>query len=244
MDAAFLNEVANHPEVRPYLGGSGYLDQAAALANPDTVALQGEHGGFVAIKLEPGLYECHSMFLPSGRGMPAQAAMAEGLRYLFVQTDCRQVVTKCPETNGAAKGAARSMGFVPMFHLNKAWLLEGGDLGAIEVVTLTLAKWLAKDSEVEAKGKWFHQRLEELTAALGKTIPEHYEEPAHNRAVGAACLMFEAGNPIKAQAFYNLWAKIAGFPGIRIISLNPVIVDMDQVVVSVGGNDMEILLCR
>jgi len=243
MDATFLNGVANHPDVRPALGGEGQLDQGPLLANPENVALEGEHGGFVAIKLAPGLYECHSMFLPEGRGKAAQAAMEEGLRYLFTQTDCGQVVTKCPETNGAAKGAARAMGFAPMFKLEKAWPVEG-DLVGVEVVTLTMHKWISRDAEVEAKGKWFHQRLEELTALIGRTIPEHFEEPSHNRAVGAACLMFQAGNPGKAQAVYNLWARIAGYPQIRIVSLNPVIVDMDQVVVGVKGDDMEVLLCR
>jgi hypothetical protein len=244
MDAAFLNTVANHPDVRPALGGMGDLDQSPLLANPENVALEGEHGGFVAVKLAPGLYECHSMFLPEGRGAAAQAAMAEGLRYLFAQTDCGQVVTKCPENNGAAKGAARAMGFSPMFKLEKAWPVEDGEPVGIEVVTLTMHKWVSRDAEVEATGKWFHQRLEELTEAAGKPIPEHFEDPAHNRAVGAACLMFQAGNPGKAQAFYNLWARIAGYPQIRIMSFNPVIVDMDQVVVSVNGDDMEVLLCR
>jgi len=243
MDATFLNGVANHPDVRPALGGEGKLDQGPLLANPENVALEGEHGGFVAIKLAPGLYECHSMFLPEGRGKAAQAAMEEGLRYLFTQTDCGQVVTKCPETNGAAKGAARAMGFAPMFKLEKAWPVEG-DLVGVEVVTLTMHKWISRDAEVEAKGKWFHQRLEEFKIANGSQMPVHADCEAHDRAVGAAVLMMEAGNTMKAVAFYNVWARIAGYQPIRCISLNPPIIDVVDAIIGVNGTDMEVLLCR
>lgn len=239
MDATFLNGVANNPAVRPMLGGVGELELSSYLADPNNVALQGAFGGFIAVKLEAGVYECHSMFLPEGRGKHAYEAMTEGLRYLFVQTDCIEVVTKCPKGNMAALGAARNMGFTLRFTLEQGWALPDGLRGAVDCMGLTFAKWLTRDAEVEAKGKWFHQRLEELAA-----IPEHFEEPSHNRAVGASCLMFDAGNPVKAQASYNLWAKFAGFPQIRLLSLNPVIIDMDQVIVSIGKDDMEILQCR
>lgn len=244
MDATFLNGVANHPDVRPWLGGDGVLDLTDAIADPNNVALQGEHGGFVGVKLEPGVYECHSLFLPEGRGTAAKEAMAEGLRYMFVQTDCLQVVTKCPAGNGAALGAARTMGFAPQFTLEQGWPLPDGTRGSVDCMVLHFSKWLARDEEVQGRGEWFHQRLEDLTAEIGKMIPVHFDEPAHNRAVGASVMMFEAGNPIKAQASYNLWARFAGFPPIRILNLNPVIVDMDQVVIGIAGNDMEVLLCR
>lgn len=244
MDAAFLNGVANHADVRPWLGGQGALDLTEAVADPANIALQGEFGGFVAIKLEQGVFECHSMFLPEGRGPLAKAAMAEGLRYLFVQSDCIQVVTKCPAGNGAALGAARGMGFSPMFTLEQGWSLADGERGPVDCMGLTFAKWLSRDETVQAKGEWFHQRLEDLTAAKGSTIPVHFEEPAHNRAVGASVLMFEAGNPVKATTSYNLWAKVAGFPTIRLASITPVIIDMDQVVVGISGGDMEVLQCR
>jgi hypothetical protein len=243
MDASFLNSVANNPEVRPHLGGNGALDLSGFTSNPANVALQCDHGGFVAVKLEHGVYECHSMFLPEGRGAVAKEAMAEGLRYLFAATDCLEVVTKAPEGNRAAFGAARGMGFVTAFHLERGWPVEDGQRVGVDCMRLPLSRWIEKDEQVEAKGKWFHDRLEELTAEIGKTIPAHYEEPAHNRAVGASVLMFQAGNSVKAAASYNLWAKFAGFPVIRLLSLNPVIVDMDQVVVGIADNDMEILKC-
>lgn len=244
MDATFLNGVANHPDVRPSLGGAGPLDLTSAISKAQNVALQGEFGGFVGVQLEPGVYECHSMFLLEGRGAFALDAMREGLRYLFTRTDCIEVVTKAPVGNLAAVGAARGMGFVVSFRLDKGWALGDGGFGAVDCMALPFKKWVAKDDAVQERGEWFHNRLEELTAAQGKTIPVHYEEPAHNRAAGASVLMFEAGNPVKATASYNLWAKTAGFPTMRLLSLNPVILDMDQVVIGISDGDMEVLQCR
>lgn len=244
MDATFLNGIANHSEVRPHLGGAGPIDLAPMLHDVQNVGLQGEHGGFAVTKLEHGVYECHSLFLPEARGIGTKDAMTDGLRYMFTQTDCIEVVTKCPEGNKAAFGAARGMGFVTSFHLEHGWPVEDGQRIGVDCMHLPLSRWMEKDPMCQEKGVWFHERLEELTSDLGQPIPVHYDEPAHNRAVGASVLMFQAGNPAKATASYNLWAKIAGFPVIRLLSVNPVIIDMDQVVVGIAANDMEVLLCR
>ena len=85
---------------------------------------------------------------------------------------------------------------------------------------------------------WFHDRLAELTQ------PGHPENEAHNRAVGAAVLMMQAGNPIKAINTYNAWAAFAQYEQIKLISLNPVVIDMHDAVLELDGDDMEILLCR
>ena len=236
LDARFLNEVANHPEVRPGLGGAGAIDLTATLANPANVALQCEHGGFVGVKLDDlGLYECHSLFLPEGREHTTEA-MRSGLRYLFCETDCSEVVTKVPEANRGAVGLARIAGFRTVFER-----AEFQTLGKTTFASLPFVRWVATDPGLAEHGKWFHTRLEELTE--GK-IPEHPEEEIHNRMVGASVLMLRAGNSIKACAYYNRWALFAGYPIVRLVSQFPPIIDMDQVVVTVQENDMEILKCR
>lgn len=241
MDVAFLNSVANNPDVRPMLGGSGPLDFTQLLNDANNVGFEGEFGGFIVVKLEGGVYECHSLFLPEGRGAFVLEAMKEGLRYLFVKTDCIEVVTKAPVDNRAAFGAARGMGFMTSYRLDRGWMGADGEMGPVDCMALSFKKWVEKDEQVKAKGEWFHNRLEELTE--GK-IPAHYDEPAHNRAVGASVLMYEAGNPVKATTSYNHWAKTAGFPLVRALSLNPVILDMDQVVIEISGGDMEVMQCR
>lgn len=242
MDAAFLNSVANHPDVRPWLGGAGQIDLGRVIANPANVALAGRHGGFLGMKVQDGIYECHSLFLPEGRGAFAREAAAAGLRYLFAVTDCMEVVTKCPANNAATLGLARTMGFVAMFERQKAWLT--GDESKVDVAYMALSywKWLARDEQVLARGKWFHTRLEQLTGEMGVTIPVHAEDAAHERAVGACVLMLEAGNPAKAVEAYNRWARVAGqYSEIRLISLNPVIIETDGVLLALKGSDMDVL---
>jgi hypothetical protein len=241
MDPATLNRVANSPDVRPTLGGSGPIDLSGLIADPNNIALECEFGGFLVVKLEPGVYECHSMFLTEGRGSEVLTAMRSGLNYMFVRTDCIEMVTKAPEGNKAAFGAARIMGFSVTYRLDKGWPLENGGFGPVDCMSLPIAKWMQKDAAVQERGEWFHTRLEEVTKG---NLPAHYDEPSHNKAVGAAVLMFQAGNNIKAINIYNLWARRSGFAPIRALSLTPLIIDMDQVIVEISNGDMEVLRCQ
>lgn len=242
LDPSFLSWVAHHPDVRPTLGGTAPLHDhiAAVVGNPNNVALVCEFGGFLVVKLEPGVYECHSMFLTEGRGTEVLTAMRSGLHYMFVHTDCLEMVTKAPEGNKAAFGAARTMGFSVTYRLDKGWPLAGGGFGPVDCMSLPIGKWMQKDRVAQEKGEWFHQRLEEATT--GK-LPVHYDEPSHNKAVGAAVLMFQAGNNVKAINTYNLWARRSGFAPIKALSLTPLILDMDQVIVEISNGDMEVLKC-
>ncbi len=240
MDAAFLNSIANNPEVRPTLGGTGAIDLTGLIANPNNVALETESGGFLVVKLEAGIYECHSMFLTEGRGNEVLNAMRAGLSYMFTRTDCVEMVTKAPEANKAAFGAARIMGFSVTYRLDKGWPLDDESFGPVDCMSLPIYKWMQKDKASQEKGEWFHHRLEEITQ--GK-LPAHYDEPSHNRAVGASVLMFQSGNNLKAVNTYNVWAARSGFPPIKPLSFTPVIIDMDQVIVEISDGDMEVLRC-
>lgn len=240
-DASFLNAVANHPEVRPWLGGAGEIDLRAVIDNPVNVAFQTDAGGFVVIKLDDcGLYECHSLFLPDARETTA-ATMRESLRYMFCETDCAEIVTKIPEANRGALGLARAGGFRALFERDEAWDMPDGAHCRVAYASLPFARWVATDPDISGYGKWFHTRLEELTA--GK-IPEHKDEDIHNRMVGAAVLMLRARNTLKAVGFYNRWAMFAGYPPVKLLSQQPPIIDMDQVIVALKGDDMEVVKCR
>ena len=241
MDAAFLNSVANNPAVRPGLGGKGDIELSGLVADPNNVALVCPFGGFLVMKLESCVYECHSMFLPEASGADVLEAMRGGLSYMFIRTDCIEMVTKAPEGNKAALGAARTMGFSKDYRLERGWPLEDGAYGPVDCMSLHISKWMQRDQSVQAGGEWFHDRLEEVTQ--GK-LPAHYDEPSHNKAVGAAVEMFRAGNNLKAINIYNLWARRSGFAPLRVLSQSPLIIDMDQVVVEIVNGDMEVLQCR
>lgn len=245
MDARLLNAVANSPEVRPWVGGGTEpLDLTQLIGNPNNFAFQFEHGGFLVTKLDGGTYECHSLVMPEGRGSPALEAIREGLRFMFSATDALEIVTKVPAGNGAALGMARSAGFSKIFEREKAWDNPDGTKVGCDYFSLTFNKWRQRDQVVAERGVWFHERLESEIAKAGATVPLHDEDIAHNRAVGAAVLMFLAANPLKAVALYNRWAAFAGYQTIRLVSVTPPVVDMGDVVFAVRNGDMEMLRCR
>jgi hypothetical protein len=242
-DPTLLNAVANHPEVRPWLGGDGEIDFTPLLDNAANVALVNEHGGWLQVYLDHGLYEVHSQFLPEGRG-DLVADMRAALRYMFTQTDCIELVTRVPDGNLAAKGLARAAGFREAFRREACWKTPSGMVG-VSFQTLPLWRWMMMDDEALARGQWFHDALEQHKATLARPPPIHADDEAHDRAVGASVLMFQAFNPHKAVASYNRWASFAGYAPIRLVSLAPLIIDVvDALVTMTATGGLEFLACQ
>lgn len=234
LDPAFLNAVANHPEVFPWLGASGdEIDIAPLVENPQNIAISAQHGGWILVRLEPGVYELHTMFLPEGRGKAYLSASKEAMRYLFACTDATEILTKCPDNNGAARMAAATAGFKERFRRDGAWI----DGSGVSYQGLTIEDWRERDSEVLKAGQWFHERLDALI-----DHEPHPEDTAHNRAVGAAVLMARAGALSKGVAFYNRWARFAGYIEAQQISASAV--DFGEAVVELINNDMSVLVHR
>lgn len=75
-DVDWINEVGNHPDVRPYIGHAelGELDFTDAVANGNNWFLMGEHGGYALVWSAPDVYEVHVFILPKGRGKWAAQA--------------------------------------------------------------------------------------------------------------------------------------------------------------------------
>ena len=243
LDPAFLTAVANHPEVHPWVAPTAdAVDLAPVITHPANVTLVTDHGGFIGIRQEPGLYDVHSLFLPSGRGRVAVAAMTAALQYMFIQTDCVELRTQLPEGNRAARGLARLAGFRTIFSRPGAWVTPAGAV-AVEFAGLSLPSWIARSPEARAAGTWFHDTLETATRALGASRPTHPDDPAHDHAAGAAVLMLQAGNPVKAVETYNRWARFAGYATISMLSQHPPVIDLHDVVITVTHGQMEIVPC-
>jgi hypothetical protein len=75
-DVERINAVANHSEVRPFVGPAelGELDFTDAVAFDKNWFLMGEHGGYVLAWSAPNVHEVHVMILPEGRGKWAAKA--------------------------------------------------------------------------------------------------------------------------------------------------------------------------
>lgn len=244
LDATFLNEVFNDPDVRPWVGGEGVIDVTTVVSNPANIALITEHGGWVLAKHETGIYELHTAFLKEGRGRFYVAATLEALRYVFTATDAVEIVTRVPEINRAAAMAARCAGFKERFMRSDAWALPEGKVCDISFQGLHLDAWTAQSPDVLAEGHWFHETLEAAKTRSGSPLAAHRDDGAHDRAVGASVLMMKTGNAAKAVWSYNRWARLAGYQPIELLGSNPVIVDVGDAVVEVMGADMQVLKCR
>lgn len=242
MDAGFLTEVANHPDVQPWLlapGQKGPLELAQELANPANVAFQCEGGGIIYHANAPGIYEVHSMFLPTHRGKHSIRAARESTRLMFIETDAVELRTLVPPTNLAAKGLARLSRFGELFTREGAW---GPGLASYQ--TLPLMRWVMEAPETASAGAWFHKELEFAKIEAESELEVHAQDDAHDCAAGAALLMALAGNAAKAVSTYNNWASFVGYAPLQLLSLQPIVIDIQDAVISTNAGKMEVLLCR
>ncbi|HKS71094.1 MAG TPA: hypothetical protein VJQ45_11765 [Ktedonobacterales bacterium] len=243
-DAAFFSRVANDPSVRPWLGGASGADDASPLdfssllENPAVVALQAEGGGWVFVPILPGSYEVHTLFLPEGRGAKHMRAAREGFRYMFAETDCLEILTKCPDDNGPARHASSLLGFRERFRREAAWKPGVG----ISYRAFTLDDWTARDAECLRWGRTFHQALEAAKDLHPAPRPAHVDDEAHDRAVGASILMALASQADKAEGAFNRWAAFAGYAPVR--RLSPTLWDVGDGIVELREGELRVAMVR
>lgn len=112
-DAARINAILNHPDVRPWVVSSddAALDVTAAAANPRDHFLLGEHGVFLCFWLMDGLYEAHAAVLMEGRGEWTRDFGANALIHMFTQTDAVELLTRVPQGHPACLALVKLLGF-------------------------------------------------------------------------------------------------------------------------------------
>lgn len=238
-----INSIVNHPEVRPWLGGTGALDLTPLVADPRNVLLMGEGGGVLFQWLEPGLYEAHTQFLPEARGAGSVQNVRDALRWMFTRTDAVEIVTKVPAPNKAALGLVRAIHGQKLFEREAAWPTESG-MVAVSFYGLSMLSWAGSAPDIGASGHWFHEKLEAAKAATAGARPPHDDDAAHDQYVGATVEMIAAGQVEKAMAFYGRWARFSGYGPIAAIAINPLVLDIGDAILAVRGADFDVLLCR
>jgi hypothetical protein len=230
--ADHLNEAANHPDVRPYLGHpdmAGPLDLSPLVENPANVCLETEGGGWVLQALLPGAYELHTLFIPEARGADYFEAAREALRFMFTQTDCLEILTKCPDDNPAARMAAVKVGFRERFHRDGVWNVGTEEVCGVSYQALTLDGWLSRDEEISQIG-----------AGLGLQLLTDPDDEFLNRLMGAVVLMMRGGQTAKAVGMFNRAAPFAGYR--PIVALRDDLADIGDVLVLVKSGRVEVLL--
>lgn len=229
-DPAYLTEVANHPEVRPYVGpGVEPLDLTGLISNPANVALEAEGGGWVLINLMPGVYELHTLFKVEGRGAGYFAAASEALRWMFTHTDCLEILTRCPDDNPAARMAAVKVGFRERFRRDGVWQSGLGEACGVSYQAFTLDGWFQRDDAIEAEGR-------HVMGEIGG-LPE---DPIYARLLGAAVLMARHGQTGKAVGMFNRTAAFAGYD--PIVALRADLLDVQSALVHVKADGVGVLL--
>ncbi len=242
MDARHANTVANHPDVRPFLGGDGPIDLSAGFADPVNLAFNSPHGAMFCRAIGDGVYDIHSLFLPEGQGKEAHETMRAVAAYMFTKTDGIEGRTIVPVENRAAAIAARREGFRPLFSTRILW--TGGVKVDAEVFSLSIDSWALGCDEAAEWGERFHRELTAAKTAAGSRLPVHDDDPVHDRMVGATVMMLQAGNAQKAVSFYNVWAGSCGYAPIGIVRSRPLVIDVQDAIVEVTREGMEVLLCR
>lgn len=77
-----------------------------------------------------------------------------------------------------------------------------------------------------------HEQMDAAIAEARLSLAEHPEDDEHNIAVGRAAEMMVSGDVRGGIAFYCAWAKQAGYPGISLVSWDPLQVDVG---LAIGG---------
>jgi len=140
-NAAFSNIIANHPDVRPWLGGEGWLDTAPLIEDRRNYALEGEHGViFFHQQDRPGVFELHYHFRPAGWGWEPRAALASALGYIFEFIGADLIVVRTAADNPRSRRLIERAGFV--HHLNQPGVWPSrGQLVDLATHHLTRAQW-------------------------------------------------------------------------------------------------------
>jgi hypothetical protein len=226
-DAKVLNEIINRPDMRDDVatGQEGYLDCTAQLANKNNVALMGQYGGCVFIKLTPGIYEVHTQVVPEGRGPWALRMTEAAARWMFTRTDCWEIATRVPEGHVAARALTLKRGLKREFTRfgECRWRNKSCD---VTIYSYRLQDWVGLDDGLLAIGRAFHDKLHEAIVQWG--VVPHEDDENHNRYVGATALMAWAGQVQKGLQFYNRWALLARHPVVELKSTNPVRIAIDH----------------
>jgi hypothetical protein len=106
-DPGRISAVVNHPR-----GGA-------------RIAFAGDHGCFVFLNLNDGIYEARGTVLLSGRGKWAHAAAKEALRRMFEEEGAREIMMAAPKGNLAVRALIRSLKPKYLGRIESAWFWDG-----------------------------------------------------------------------------------------------------------------------
>ncbi len=241
-DAVFLNRVVNDPEVHSHLYSNEPLDMSSLVADRRNLVLNGEHGSMIFSENAPGVAEIHTQVLPDGRGPWALEFARQCVDYLFTRTGVNEVFTRVPEGNVAAAALARACGAKTEHRTRQR--MPNGEEPMVEIYSGRIQDWIRIAGGLVERGGLFHEKLHQKCRAAGIKVDHHPQDDWHDRHVGAAAGMILGGQVIKGVVVFNRWATMAMAPPIRVISTDPVIINITDCLLEVSGDDFEVMPCQ
>ena len=226
LDPAFINSVVNHPDVAPWV--SGPIDVGALVRDPANVVLVTEHGGFIFHRYEAAVFEVHTQFLPDTPPGHAWHASLEARRWMFTRTDVVEAYTKVKFDNRRAKHLTEAMNW-----------MHRSDSNGYHHYIMRYEDWVLHDDTLAARGLQFHRAI--LEAGVGE---DHSGDETHERYVGATWETILGGQPVKAIGFYNRWALSYGYPPVKVVGQNPLVLDIQTCRLHIREDDFEVLKCQ
>lgn len=229
-DKDLIESICNNPLLRVWTAcdGAPLCDATKYLTAPSFTVVD-DRGCFLAFNIAPGAYVIHTNLLPHCRGAEALKAFDDALKVAFIQTDATELLTMVPKMMPHARYMARKAGFVHQFDRWGIWP-AGGIRHDMGFYRLQLSDWIAT-GVLKESGEAYHQRLHHELGAK-----DHPDDPVHDAYVGAAIEMVKAKNLSKAVQTYNKWAAFALYKQIKVVSYDPLLIDIGQGVLKVEGD--------
>ncbi len=227
-----FNEIANHKEVRPFLGGKGFLDLKSIVENLNNFCFvtDEENGGYIVINKGTGSYEVHTFSYPCARGKTMFKLMRQARAFMFLRTDCIELQTYVPEGLTNINLWASNSGFREDFKRENCFDLDGTKVG-LTYYSMSYEDWVLKDIDNKIEGQNFHTVIE----------ANHEDDDVHDYWAGATYRAVKNFNYIKAISFYNKWANRTGYAPISVVSVQPLVVNIESHILALNGTDIIVL---
>jgi hypothetical protein len=235
-DPADYERIFNHPSVLPFVTQKGQSEQDLGpfLDNDANLAFLYDDCAFLVHYLEPHIYEVHSAALPHARGRYVTDCAALSIRFMFLASPALELLTRVVTGNVAATALTQKMRFAPEFIREGVWEAHDGPHD-VTFYALRYPEWVKHQDWLRVTGEWFHGLLGEDQT--------HGHDPAHDLYVGAAVEMMLGRQPDKAVAYYNRWARFAGYQPISIVGREPLVVDIGSHFVMLDKGKIEVTPC-
>ena len=244
-DAAWLNQLANDPDIFPWVHGAvvGPMDCAPIAADPRNLILAGEHGAIVMKPVAPGIYDVHTTVLKTGRGKWAVAFSQACAHWAFTKSDAVELGTRVPRGNIAALALTKLAGASLEGEVADAWIMDHQPIPA-KIFSLGIIAWVRQAPGLYERGQWFMHRMMAEVARHGREASYQSPGQIYERQIGAACEAVFGGQPIKGLTIFNRWAAICGTPLITVLAMRPLTVDTGGSILIFRNDDFWVASCR